>query len=313
MSLLNARRLDGRPLRRPAGPPPWPCRALRSWAGRSFTLPAGDPRLEALDAEARPESRPLHNLVGNAALWEDNPGWMDLLDPQSPSHDHKLLERDLYLHHWEPFLAGVRRVLDLGAGSGRFTQWLLAHDLEVEAVDPDLSSLWRIVAHCAGGPGRLDLHWTTGERLPTLAPVDLALAVEVLNYVEDPAAILANLRQVLVPGGLLLLSVEARFGWAAALDAGPGTLGALFDGGPVFLEGDRWIRTYGEEDLRLLLEGWEILEILPTHYATSGPFEAAAGAQTLAELLPWERRCREHPLTAPWNRAWTVAARKPAG
>jgi SAM-dependent methyltransferase len=310
MSLRRARPMVGPPLPRPQGPPPWPCTELEAWSGRAFHLPMGDPRLQGLFAGESPESAPLHNLVGAAELWEHDPEWMDWLHPDSPAHDQKMLERDLYLHHWGRWLQGAHRVLDLGAGAGRFTQWLLAHDREVEAVDPDLRSLWRILAHCAGGPGRLDLHWSTGEKLPAIAPVDLALAVEVLNYVEDPAAVVANIQRVLAPGGVLLLSVEAEHGWAASLDAGPGSLAAFFEGGPVFLERDRWIRTYSERDLRALLEGWEILMIEPTHYATSGPFETAAGVDTVEELLVWERRCAEHPLTKPWNRAWTVAARK---
>ncbi len=311
MSLRRARAMVGAPLVRPEGSPPWPCAELEPWLGRAFLLPMGDPRLESLFAGETPASPPLHNLVGAAELWEHDPEWMDWLHPDSPAHDLKMLERDLYLHHWGTWIDGARRVLDLGAGAGRFTQWLLAHDREVEAVDPDLRSLWRILAHCAGGPGRLDLHWSTGERLPKLAPVDLVLAVEVLNYVEDPAKVVANLARVLRPGGALLLSVEAQYGWAASMDAGAGSLAALFDDAPVFLERDRWIRTYSEQDLRTLLKDWEILDLIPTHYATSGPFETAAGASSLEELLVWERRCAEHPLTRPWNRAWTVAARRP--
>jgi len=312
MTLRRARAMEGSALPRPDGRPPWPCAELENWAGRAFLLPMGDPRLQSLFAGESPTSRPLHNLVGAADLWEHDPEWMDWLHPESPAHDQKMLERDLYLHHWGEHIDSAQRFLDLGAGAGRFTHWLLAHDREVEAVDPDLRSLWRILAHVAGGPGRLDLHWSTGERLPTIEPVDLALAVEVLNYVEDPAQVLDRIARVLRPGGMLLLSVEAKNGWAASLDAGPGSLAAFFDDSPVFLERDRFVRTYSEQDLRSLLVDWEILEILPTHYATSGPFETAAGAHTLEDLLPWERKCREHPLTAPWNRAWTLVARKPS-
>ncbi len=311
MSLVHAAALDGEPLPPLRGEPPFSCRQLSAWRGRAFLLPPGDPRLEEVFRGEEPDSPPLHNLVGAAELWEHDPDWMDLLDPSSPAHDSKLLERDLYLHHWCQHLSAVQRALDLGGGAGRFAQWLLAQDLQVELVDPDLRSLWRALSHAAGGPGALDLHWCTGERLPPLAPVDLVLAVEVLNYVEDPRAVLDKVRAVLRPGGLLLLSVEAMFGWAAALDAPAGTLGSLFDGSPVYAPCDRWVRTYDEPTLRDLLRGFEILEILPTHYASSGPFESAAGANTLEELLPWEERCREHPLTAPWNRAWTVAARRP--
>ncbi len=311
MSLAQARALDDQPLPPLQGRPPYSCRALAPWRGRAFTMPSEDPRLEPLFYGGEPPSDALHNLVGAATLWSSDPDWMDLLDPGSPAHDSKLLERDLYLHHWRRHLQGRQRVLDLGGGAGRFTQWLLARGCEVELADPDLRSLWRTLGHVAGGPGRLDLHWTTGEHLPALRPVDLVLAVEVLCYAEDPAAIVQRVRRLLQPGGLFLLSVEARYGWAMALDAPAGCLEALFTDGLVFLPGDRWVRTFQEQDLRQLLSGFEILLLEPTHYATSGPFEAAADVQDLQDLLRWEERCRDHPLTAPWNRAWTAVARKP--
>ena len=120
-------------------------------------MPSEDPRLEPLFYGGEPPSDALHNLVGAATLWSSDPDWMDLLDPGSPAHDSKLLERDLYLHHWRRHLQGRQRVLDLGGGAGRFTQWLLARGCEVELADPDLRSLWRTLGHVAGGPGRLYL------------------------------------------------------------------------------------------------------------------------------------------------------------
>lgn len=275
-------------------------------------MPPGDPRLEDLFHGGEAPSSPFHNTVGDLKLWEERPEWMDYLDPSSPAHDRKLLERDLYLHHWGPWLQGARRLLDLGGGIGRFTQWLVARDLEVELVDPDLKSLWTAVHWCAGGPGRLDVHWTTGECLPDLPPFDAVIAAEVLSYVEDPQKVVDNLFRCLRPGGVVLASVEARYGWAAAPDVAPGTLGALLDGGFVEIAGDRWVRTYTEEDFRALFASFQEVTCLATHFCTGGPFEGACGALDLPDLLYWEQRCRSHPLTRPWHRAWTLMARKAA-
>lgn len=246
------------------------------------------------------------------AAWSSHPEWLDFLDPGAPNRADKLLERALYLHWWGPWLPRRgQRVLDLGGGVGRFTTWLMDRGCEVELVDPDLRSLWRALQHAAGRPGRLDLHWSTGERLPPLAPVDAVVAAEVLCYTEDPALVLENLRELLVPGGVLLCSVEARWGWAAALDAAAGSLEALLDDGVVHIPGDRWIRTYTEADLRELLAGWELERVVPTHYVPSGPFELAAGTLDLGRVLDLEARLRAHPITAPLSRAWLVAARRP--
>jgi SAM-dependent methyltransferase len=133
----------------------------------------------------------------------------------------------------------------------------------------------------------------------------------VLCYTENPQKILENLSQVLEPGGLLFCSVEARLGWACALDVAPGGLEALWGDGVVHVPGDRWIHCYTELEFRALFEGWELLQFLPTHYLPSGPFEAAAGDLPIDEVAAWEDRFRQHPDLACLNRAWIAVARWP--
>lgn len=77
----------------------------------------------------------------------------------------------------------------------------------------------------------------------------------------------------------------------------------------VHVPGDRWIRTYSEETLRALLEGFEVLSLLPTHYVPSGPFEMAAGPLDLQGVLQVEARLRAEPHTRHLHRAWMFAAR----
>lgn len=289
--------------------PPYPSAGLLPWAGLAFDLPAADPRLRALHDGGREPSAPLANLVGAAVAWEKWPEHMDFLDPESPMFAQKKAERALYLHRWERHMPPGCRVLDLGGGIGRFTTWCLDRGCDVELVDPDLRSLRAAVRHAAGRPGRLDVHWATGESLPDVAPVDVVIAAEVLCYVEDVATVLANVRRVLKPGGTLLCSVEGRWGWAPAYDAVPGSLDALLGDGIVHVPGDKWVRTYDEEALRAALADWTIEACVPTHYIPCGPFETAAGELPFDELLRWEDRLRAHPMTAPWNRAWMAVAR----
>mgnify|MGYP006212294213 FL=1 len=138
----------------------------------------------------------------------------------------------------------------------------------------------------------------------------MVIACEVLCYVEDPARVLRNLLSVLKPGGMLLISVEARWGWAMAADAQPGTIDSFFTG-IVHVPGDVWVRTYTEEDFRGLLAPLDIVQLLPSHYALSGPFELASGPRPLNEALALEDRLRSHPVSRPLNRAWMACARKP--
>ncbi len=318
MSLSRARALKGKTPPLPPGPP-FACAELQAWVGVSFQLPPGDKRLLAIHKgegeEEAEQSPPLDNLRGAVKYWDEHPEWMDIHDPDSPSHHDRMLERELYLRRWGPHLPAGQRVLDLGGGVGRFTRHLLERGGEVELVDPDLRSLWRAVSHSVGLPGRLDVHWTTGEKLPTLPRVDTALLCEVLNYVEDPAAVLARVHEVLRPGGALLVSVEARFGWAAALDAHDDTLEAFFeDPCVVHFPGDRWVRTFTREAFHNLLTeaGFEVEFIEASHYVLSGPFELAAGELDAETMFRYEDRLREHPIAGPMNRAWIGIARKPA-
>lgn len=316
------------------GPLPAADLAVPDLADRLRRLAPGDPRLlrlipdpeapgdpDALSGalpDALPDALPeaFANLIGAAGAWAQWPEGMDFLDPQSPIHAQKVLERDLYLRRWGRWLDGLAgaRILDLGCGIGRFALPMLARGCEVELVDPDPESLRRAVLHAARqGAGRLDAHWTTGEALPELAPVGAVIAAEVLCYVEDPAAILDRLARLLEPSGLLLLSVEARWGWGLSLDA-PAAADQWLGSDRLHLAGDRSVQTYSEASLRALLAGWEILDLQPTHYTWSGPFELLARdlatPADLDALIGLEERLRNHPISAPLHRAWTAVARR---
>lgn len=314
MGLADATPLSGLPLPPlPAGPP-YSCAALRSWSGAAFWLPPGDPVLGPLfhgEDVSGPDA--LDNLRGIARYWADHPDWMEFLDPSSPVWAAKQLERALYLRRWGDHLPAGARVLDLGGGVGRFAMWLLERGCAVELVDPDLRSLWRAV-RSAGQleAGRLDVHWSTGEHLPDLAPVDVAIAVEVLCYVADPVRVIDHLADRLVPGGRLLCSVEARYGWAMSADAADGSVGSFFSAdGVVHVPGDRWVQTYTRERFEdLLSRRFEVEWIAPTHYALSGPFEQAAGELDLDAAIALEEQLAAHPVSAPLNRAWTAVARR---
>lgn len=100
-----------------------------------------------------------------------------------------------------------------------------------------------------------------------------------------------------------------------AADVPVGTIEGWFSG-IVHVPGDVWVRTYTEEKLRTLLEAhFEVEAIVPSHYAFSGPFEISSNVAelTVEEALALEDRLREHPVSAPLNRAWMAVARKPMG
>ena len=106
------------------------------------------------------------------------------------------------------------------------------------------------------------------------------------------------------------MSVEARWGWAMSSDVAEGSIDALFSNGIIHIPHDRWIRTYTKADIEQLLQQFSRIEIQPSHYAFSGPFEQATGLLPIEEAIQLEERFRNHPIASQLNRAWMAIAQK---
>src|SRR3954469_3518325 len=142
---------------------------------------------------------------------------------------------------WEallPVLDGAADVLDIGGGTGGFAVRVAELGHRVTVVDPSPDALAALDRRAR----ELGVA-VTGEQgdLSTLldvsgpASADVVLCHGVLEVVDDPAAALTTLRQVLRPGGTLSLLVAQRYASVVAramaghftqaltlLDAGPG-------------------------------------------------------------------------------------------
>ena len=310
MSLSRATLSDGTPLSLP-GEPPFAAEDLRPYMNEPLLLPCEDPWIEG-----EPDEEAHAYLQGAADAWESDPDWMDVLDLESPAYDVKIAERDLYLHAWGAHLSAAR-VLDVGCGVGRMMMPFLDAGASVIGVDADLQSLQHAAWHAAGRAGRVDLHWSSVHHLPDERDFDVVLAVEVLCYVPDVESALRAIVERLRPGGTLLLSMEARWGWATGQDAPPGSLDEALNGtGIVHLPGETWVRTWERDELVELLErvGLQVTEALAAFYVTDGPLERCLGpSASLQELIAIEERARKHPIWGPLNRVWMVQATRPVG
>lgn len=95
-----------------------------------------------------------------------------------------------------------RLVVDVGCGTGRFTQALQQQGARTVGVDLDPDML-TVAAERAAGP------WLVADaaRLPFGDQAfDLAVAVTVLEFVADPAQVLAELARVTRPGGRVVVA-----------------------------------------------------------------------------------------------------------
>lgn len=100
-----------------------------------------------------------------------------------------------------PLLTRDSRVLEVGSGSGAFVVAVQPYVAGVTAVEPDDRSR----AHIRD---RLGVHAVAGlDDLPPEARVDAVVLFHVLEHVVDPVPFLARLKQLLRPGGIVVIEV----------------------------------------------------------------------------------------------------------
>lgn len=115
----------------------------------------------------------------------------------------------------EPHVREGMTALDFGCGPGFFTlelARLVGSSGRVIAVDLQPGMLERVCVKIQGTAlePRITLHRSQPDRIGLSTPVDFALAFYVLHEFRDPAAFLAELRQLLTARGQLLI-VEPPF------------------------------------------------------------------------------------------------------
>lgn len=112
--------------------------------------------------------------------------------------------------------AGAKKVLDLGAGTGKLTRALAARGLEVIAVDPSPKMLDQLRAAV---PDAI-VHEGSAEDIPVAdASVDAVLVAQAWHWVDQSLA-LPSVARVLRPGGTLGLvwnMRDQRVPWVARL------------------------------------------------------------------------------------------------
>jgi SAM-dependent methyltransferase len=113
---------------------------------------------------------------------------------------------------------GARRVLDLAAGTGKLTQVLVGHDLDIVAIDPSEPMLELLRRKLPDVDARAGSAEATG--LPD-ADVDAVVIGSALHWFDRPSAD-SEVARVLRPGGIVGVFGNRRdhsVPWVADLDA----------------------------------------------------------------------------------------------
>jgi ubiquinone/menaquinone biosynthesis C-methylase UbiE len=131
-------------------------------------------------------------------------------------------------------LAAGQRVVDFGCGPGMLSLELarrVGPEGHVHGVDlnPDFLERARANAEREGLADRISLHRASNDRLPIEdGSVDRVICKNVLEYVEDVVATLADVRRTLAPGGLVH-AIDSDWGMLVVEPLGPEIVARLFD------------------------------------------------------------------------------------
>ena len=203
-----------------------------------------------------------------------------------------------------PYLRG--RVLDLGAGIGAFTELALDDGFDVVALEPDPEFAASLESEFGSNP-RADIVRATAEEFRDRRPArfDAVISFNVLEHIPDDLSTLRAARELLVPGGHLLLLVPAHPLLLGDVDRAlghvrryrRGALAELLRGAGLEVERVRYVNPVGAL-------GW-----LVTFRLRSWPDEWPRGQYKLFDaLVPVLRRLDKLPLPVGLS-LWSVARR----
>ncbi len=125
-----------------------------------------------------------------------------------------------YVAKWVPALPDVERrltegarVADIGCGLG-WSSISLARgfpQVTIDAYDLDMASIERAeaLAHDAGVDGRIEFHVAAAEDIGERGVYDLVTAFEVVHDMAYPVEALRRMKEMLAPGGVVLIADEA--------------------------------------------------------------------------------------------------------
>lgn len=139
--------------------------------------------------------------------------WWDPSGPMAPLHAMNSLRIGWISQRLAATFPGPVRLLDIGCGAGLAAEALARAGHAVLGVDAAAEAIEAAKAHAALHASELDLTYRCGtaEQLRAEgARFQAITALEVIEHVDGPARFVADLAELLEPGGMLFLSTLNR-------------------------------------------------------------------------------------------------------
>lgn len=265
----------------------------------------------------------LWNLLAYELQWIQNPKSMNFLDRDSPNHWLKILETEIYMDVISRHLRNLRKgakVLDAGGGIGRFSIPLSRMGFDVTLVDYSERSLEEALKHARREKRRIKTVFADLRCLPfDSGEFDALIAIESICYSTSPERVLRELTRVLRRDGLMIISVEGKYGGMIAnRSVGVEDLPKVLSVEKFTAPADVHVEYFTEDKLRDFLEkqGLSVVEICGSHYIPDGIFHHILDEGRLHDgnyrrkVRKLEEILRRDEVIGKLARAWIAIARK---
>ncbi len=191
-------------------------------------------------------------------------------------------------------------VVDVGCGEGGTLAFCARRGAHVVAIDHDAAALERARGKIEPTIARRkEYHVSPAETLPVADGVaSRVICTEVLEHVDDPAVVLAELVRIGRPGALYLISCPDPVQEGVQQQVAP----------PVYFEKPNHLRIIGRDEFRRLAEAAGLEVIAQRHY---GFFWSVWWAMFWACRV--DLASPSHPALDHWGQAWQALLETPDG
>lgn len=267
----------------------------------------------------------MSNVIAYEREWGIYPSALDFLDKKSQNYKLKNFETEVYFGIIRPFLNRIPKnscFIDAGSGIGRFALEFVRMGYKVHLVDSSQIALKKALKHFRNeNLANFDVHWGNVANLSMFSDdiFDAAFAIELICYLDEPDKALKELVRVTKKNGLIIISVEGRYGSLLSdSNISFGKLPGILQDNLLYIKNHLYVRYYTPKTLRRLLEdcGIKVMDIFGCHYVPDGAFHRLINIDELEdekykkELLDIEKLCRRDPVLKNLARAWVAVGRK---